>query len=64
MYSSFQTQPLCTFHNPPTSSQEPAGAEWAGATVSERFEALLHGDTIVGLIHTIPTRGGTSRESS
>ena len=28
------------------------------------FQALLLGDTIVGLIHTIPTRGGTSRESS
>ena len=27
------------------------------------FEALLLGDTTVGLIHTIPTRGGTSRES-
>ena len=28
------------------------------------FEALLLGDTIVGLTHTITTRGGTSRESS
>ena len=51
---------------PPTNSSHELSRRQNGARRDRirAFEALLLGDTIVGLIHTIPTRGGTSRESS